>query len=373
VSTTSIEEQDELRAAVRRFLADKSPMSEVRRLMEEPAGLDPVVWAQMANQLGLQGLAIPEEFGGAGYGPVELAVVLEEMGAALVVAPYLSTVVLAGQVLTASGDAGAQSRWLPAIADGSLTATLALAGEAGSWELSDVATRAVRSGEEWAVTGTTMFVVDGHTADLILVAAVAEDGLGLFAVEGSAAGVSRSRLETIDLTRRLASVEFDAAAAIRVGGDASCFLAHALDLVVTALAAEQVGGAQRCLDMAVEYAKVRVQFGRPIGSFQAIKHKCAQMLLEVESSRSAVYYASSVVAEGGAEAAISAALVKAYCSESYTHAAKENIQIHGGIGFTWEHDAHLFLKRAKSSELLFGAPPHHRERLAGLVGISDGH
>jgi alkylation response protein AidB-like acyl-CoA dehydrogenase len=368
MSLTPSEEQDQLRASVRRFLAEKSPTSEVRRVMQTPEGYDPAVWKQLAGELGLLGLAIPEEFGGAGYGPAELAVVCEELGAALFVGPYFSTVALAAQALVASGDHTAQGRWLPQIADGSLTATLAYAGDSGSWGLNSASTLATRSGDGWTLSGTTMFVVDGLSAELILVVARTPDGLGLFAVTGTEPGLSREALDPLDPTRRLARLVFNGVAADQVGRDGA-FLSHALDLALVALAAEQIGGAQRCLDMAVEYAKTRVQFGRPIGSFQAIKHKCAEMLLQVESGRSALLYAASIASAADRESAISAALVKAYCSEAFIHAAKENIQIHGGIGFTWEHDAHLYLKRAKSSELLFGGPDEFRARLADLVGI----
>jgi len=371
MSFSFTEEQEGLRRLVRRFLEEKSPSDQVRRLMESEDDRDPDVWSQMAEQLGLQGIAIPEEYGGAGGGPVELGIVLEEMGRALLVAPYFSTVAMAGQALTVSDDEEAKRRWLPRIADGSLTATLAVSEESGLWNLNAVATTATRSGDRWTLTGTKMFVVNGHTVDLILVVARDDAGLGLFAVEGDAPGVTRTKLDTVDLTRDLARVELSAVPATRIGedGDATELLGKITDLILAAIAAEQIGGAGKCLEMAVEYAKIRVQFGRPIGSFQAIKHKCADLLLEVESGRSASYYASSVVAAGDKEASIAAALAKAYCSEVFTHAAKENIQIHGGIGFTWEHDAHLYLKRAKSSEILFGSPAQHRRRLAQLVGI----
>lgn len=222
------------------------------------------------------------------------------------------------------------------------------------------------------MSGTKMFVIDGHSADLLLVAARADTGPALFAVAGAATGVTRTRMETLDPTRRLARVDLAGAAALRIGpeGDATGYLRTVLDLAAVALAAEQVGGAQACLDAAVEYAKVRVQFGRPIGSFQAVKHKCADMLLKVEAARSAAYHALSVAAGRTGELPVSAALAAAYCADAFTHAAKENIQIHGGIGYTWEHDAHLHLKRAKSSEQLFGSPATHRGRLADLVGIS---
>ncbi|WP_406497162.1 acyl-CoA/acyl-ACP dehydrogenase [Streptomyces sp. NBC_01604] len=375
MTLTFTEEQEELRASLRRFLTDKSPSEAVRHWMESEEGHDPAVWRQMAEQLGLQGLALPEKYGGAGGGAVELGIVLEEMGRALLPSPFFATVALAGQALTVSDDDAAKARWLPGIADGSLTATVAVAEESGSWRLEDVATAAtVTADGDWTVLGTKMFVVDGHTADLLLVVARTDTGPGLFAVDATSPGVTRTRLDTLDPTRRLGRVDLDGAPAVRVGPDdgpgaATAFLCTALDLAVVALAAEQVGGAQACLDAAVAYAKVRVQFGRPIGSFQAVKHKCADMLLAVEAARSATRHAASVAAEDRAELSVAAALAGAYCSEAYTHAAKENIQIHGGIGYTWEHDAHLYLKRAKSSEQLFGAPEAHRARLADLVGI----
>jgi alkylation response protein AidB-like acyl-CoA dehydrogenase len=371
VNLTFTEEQEELRASVRRFLADKAPSDAARRWMESDEGYDHALWRQMAGQLGLQGLAVPEEFGGAGYGPVELGIVFEEMGRVLLPGPFFATVGLAVQALTASGDLEAQARWLPGLADGSLTATLALSEEQGGASLSAVAATATWTSDGWSVSGTKMFVVDGDSAGLLLVVARAEDGVGLFAVEGEAAGLTRTRLDTLDPIRRLGRLDLEGTPATRVGpeGDASDYLQHVLDLAVVALAHEQVGGASACLDSAVEYAKIRVQFNRPIGSFQAIKHKCADLLLEVEAARSAAYSAAWNAAEDPGELPVAAALAGSYCSEAYTHAAKENIQIHGGIGYTWEHDAHLFLKRAKSSELLFGTPVRHRARLADLVGI----
>jgi alkylation response protein AidB-like acyl-CoA dehydrogenase len=371
VNLTFTEEQDELRASVRRFLADKSPSAAVRRWMESSEGYDAALWTQMAGQLGLQGLAVPEQFGGAGYGPVELGIVLEEMGRALTPTPFFASVALAGQALSESGDLEAQARWLPAIAEGALTATVALSEERGDGSLAATTTRASVDGAGWRLDGSKMFVVDGASADLLLVVARADEGPGLFAVGGAEAGVSRTRLDALDPTRRLGRIDLDGAAATRVGpaGDASDFLQRVVDLAVVALAHEQVGGASACLDSAVEYAKVRVQFNRPIGSFQAVKHKCADLLLEVEAARSAVYSAAWSAAEEPAELATAAAVAGSWCAQTYTHAAKENIQIHGGIGFTWEHDAHLHLKRAKSSELLFGTPVRHRARLADLVGI----
>ena len=365
------EEQEELRRAVRRFLEDKSPVSEVRRLMETTDGYDPAVWSQMANQLGLQALIVPEAHGGAGFGYVELAVVLEEMGRSLLCAPYFSTVALATNALLSSGDQGAMSDLLPGIASGETIATLAYTEDSGRWDLDSVTLEASGSGDEWHLSGHKMFVIDGHVANLILVAARTSSGVSLFAVDGAADGLVRTPLATMDQTRKQARLEFSVTPARLVGteGAAAAGLAKTLDLAAVALAAEQVGGAQRVLEMSVEYAKTRIQFGRPIGSFQAIKHKCADMLLEVESAKSAAYYAGWAAAEDNDELPVTACLAKAYCSEAYFHCAAENIQIHGGIGFTWEHDAHLYFKRAKSSELILGDPAYHRELLAQRIGI----
>jgi alkylation response protein AidB-like acyl-CoA dehydrogenase len=365
------EEQEELRRSVRRFLEDKSPTTEVRRLMETTEGYDPAVWEQMGRQLGLQGLAIPEEYGGSGYGYVELTVILEEMGRALLAAPYFSTVALAANALLASGDDAAKKEFLPGIASGETIATVAITEDSGRWDEAGITLAASKAGDGWTLEGTKSFVLDGHTASLILVAARAGDGVSLFAVEGGASGLTRTPLSTMDQTRKQARLEFAGVPGRLVGseGDGSRVLAKTLDLAAIALAAEQVGGAQKCLEMAVQYAKDRVQFGRPIGSFQAIKHKCADMLLEVESAKSAAYYAGWAASEDNDEVPVVASLAKAYCSDAYFHAAAENIQIHGGIGFTWEHDAHLYFKRAKSSELLFGDPAYHRELLAQRIGL----
>ncbi|HAM03338.1 MAG TPA: acyl-CoA dehydrogenase, partial [Acidimicrobiaceae bacterium] len=329
------EEQEELRRAVRRFLEDKSPMTEVRRLMETEEGYDPAVWEQMANQLGLQAITIPEEYGGAGFGYVELIVVLEEMGASLLGAPYFSTVGLAANCLLSSGDESAKKDYLPGIAAGETIATLALTEDSGRWDLDGVTLQATPAGEGWSLDGHKMFVIDGHTAQLILVAARTGAGVSLFAVDGGATGLTRTSLATMDQTRKQARLEFASTPARLIGEDgaADAVLTRTLDLAAVALAAEQVGGAQRCLDMSVDYAKTRIQFGRPIGSFQAIKHKCADMLLEVESAKSAAYYAGWAAAEDSEELPVVASLAKSYCSEAYFHAAAENIQIHGGIGF----------------------------------------
>jgi len=365
------DEQEELRASVRRFLADKSPEAEVRRLMDTTEGYDPAVWSQMADQLGLQSLTIPEEFGGSGFTYVELTVVLEEMGASLLCAPFFSTVALAANALMTSGDDDAKKNFLPGIASGETIATLAITEDNGKWDFSGIECAATQEGNGWILNGHKMFVLDGHVANLIIVAARTAAGVSLFIVEGDAAGLVRAPLPTMDQTRKQARLEFSGTPATLIGldGGAEAGLSKTLDLAAIALAAEQVGGAQRVLDASVEYAKTRIQFGRPIGSFQAIKHKCADMLLEVESAKSAAYYAAWAAAEDSDELPVVASLAKSYCSEAYFHAAAENIQIHGGIGFTWEHPAHLYFKRAKSSELLLGDPSYHRELLAQRIGI----
>jgi alkylation response protein AidB-like acyl-CoA dehydrogenase len=368
------EEQRELRAALRRFFADKSPSTEVRRLMATTEGYDPAVWAQMGEQLGLQGLAIPEEYGGSGFGLRELVIVLEEMGRVLLCAPYFAGVVLAAGALMSCADENAKTDLLPGIAAGTTVATLAWTGEDGRWDAGGIgqggiAMVAARAGDGWVLDGATTLVLDGHVADLVLVVARSPAGLSLFAVDGPAPGLTRAALPSLDQTRRLARLEFSTVPARLVGavGTAGAVLAATLDRAAVALAAEQLGGAQRVLEMSVEYAKVRHQFGRPIGGFQAIKHKCADMLMEVESARSAVMYAAAVADESPAELPAAAGLAKAYCSDAYLHAAGENIQIHGGIGFTWEHDAHLYFKRATSSQLLLGTAAQHRARLADRI------
>jgi alkylation response protein AidB-like acyl-CoA dehydrogenase len=359
------EEQEELRRTIRRFFSEHSPISEVRRLMETEDGYNPEQWAQLADPLGLQALTVPEEYGGQGFGSLELTVVLEEMGRSLVCAPYFATVVLAANALLASDDDDAKRELLPSIASGETIATLAFTEDNGRWDESGVEMRAVESGGTWRLDGHKMYVLDGHIASLVLVVARTQNGLSLFGVDGSAEGLARSPFQTMDLTRRQARLEFSATPARLIGpeGGAGGILTRTLDLAAVALAAEQVGGAQRCLEMSVEYAKNRFQFGRPIGSFQAIKHKCADVLLEIESAKSAAYYASWAADEDADDLPLVASMAKAYCSESYFHAAAENIQIHGGIGFTWDDDAHLYFKRAASSGLLFGDAAYHRERL----------
>ncbi|MBM4264998.1 MAG: acyl-CoA dehydrogenase [Deltaproteobacteria bacterium] len=368
---TFTEEHEELRRTVRRFLEQRSDEQAVRRAMETERGYDDDVWSQMAGQMGLQGLIVPAEHGGAGLGWVEMMVVLEEMGRSLLCAPYLSTAVLAAGALVEAGSEEARSEILPGIASGETIATLAFVDDGRGWDVADVQMQATKDGDGWKLSGVKNFVLDGHTADVILVVARGPDGLSLFRVDAGAAGLERALLPTLDLTRKLARVSFSSTPAKRVGasGDLTSQLRRVLDLAVVGLVAEQVGGAQRCLEMSTEYARTRLQFGRPIGSFQAIKHRCADMLVSVEFAKSAAYNAGFTAAEGDGDLASAAHIAKSYCSEAYFHAAADNIQIHGGMGFTWEHPAHLYFKRAKSSSVLFGDPMQHREQLAQSLGI----
>ncbi len=370
------EEQDQLRDAVRKFMEAKSASADVRRLMETVEGYDENVWKQMAQELGLQSLHIPEAHGGQGFSFVELGIVLEEMGRALLCAPYFATVALAANAIMNAGSDAQQSELLPGVASGETIATLAFTEPNGKWDASGITMEATGSGDKVTLDGTKMFVIDGHTANVIVVAARepgtgGEDGISFFTVAGDADGLTRTPLATMDQTRKQAQLEFSGVAAKPLGepGAGWAALSKTLDQAAVCLSNEMAGGAQQCLEMSVEYAKVRVQFGRPIGSFQAIKHKCADMLLEVESAKSAAYYASWSAAEDNDELPVVASLAKAYCSDAYFHAAAETIQIHGGIGFTWEHDAHLYFKRAKSSEILLGDATYHRELLAQRIGI----
>ena len=370
------EEQDQLRDAVRRFMETKSDEKEVRRLMETAEGYDPELWAQMANELGLQSLHIPEAYGGQGFTFIELGIVLEEMGRALLCSPYFSTVGLATNAILNAGTEEQKSALLPGIAAGETIAALAFTEPNGRWDASGITMEAKGSGDAVTLDGTKMYVIDGHIANTIVVVArqagsSGEEGIGFYVVDGDAAGLTRTALTTMDQTRKQAKLEFAGVKATSLGDSATGWtaLSKTLDQAAVCLANEMVGGAQKVLEMSVEYAKVRVQFGRPIGSFQAIKHKCADMLLEVESAKSAAYYAAWAAAEDNDELPVVASLAKAYCSDAYFHATAENIQIHGGIGFTWEHPAHLYFKRAKSSEILLGDATYHRELLAQRVGI----
>jgi alkylation response protein AidB-like acyl-CoA dehydrogenase len=359
-------DHEALRDSVRSFLASRSPEAEVRRLMAETAGFDRDAWRVMAKELGLQGLAIAEGYGGSGFTLVELGVVLEETGRALLCAPFLATAVLAATLLTRCGDGDAQRRYLPAIASGEVVATLAVSEDSGRWDAGGITLAAEPSGGRWTLTGTKSYVLDGLDADVVFAVARTPGGIGVFAVEADAPGLARQALPVLDQTRRQARLGFDRVPAVPVGDPAAGWdlVRAVLDHAAAALAMEQVGGAGRVLEQAVDHAKTRFQFGRPIGSFQAIKHKCANLLVLVEQARAVAYHAIEACMGSRRDFTLAASLAKAFCSEAYTRAATENIQIHGGTGFTWEHSAHLYLKRAKSSEALFGDPLYHR----GLIG-----
>ncbi|MCY4513566.1 MAG: acyl-CoA/acyl-ACP dehydrogenase [Candidatus Tectomicrobia bacterium] len=374
------EEQDLLRQAARDFLTEYCTSAFVRQMMEEERGYSPELWQQMAA-LGWLGLAFPEEYGGQGLGFVDLTVILEEMGAALLPSPFFSSVLLGGQTILLGGSEDQKKTYLPKIADGSLVATLAMTEPSGRFEAEGIAdVKALPTEEGFVISGTKLFVPDAHVADLMVVAARTKSagdksfGISLFLVDAAAAGVSVTLLKTMDQTRKQCEVIFDN---VTVGRDSLIgmadmgwpVLSKVLHICTAALCAEMVGGAQRVLDISVAYAKERMQFGRPIGSFQAIKHKCAEMMLQVESAKSAAYYAAWAVDEDVPEAPLAVSMAKAYCSDAYRYTAGEGIQVHGGIGFTWEHDMHLYFKRAKYAEFTFGDATYHRELVAQEIEL----
>ncbi|OXM64129.1 acyl-CoA dehydrogenase family protein [Amycolatopsis vastitatis] len=369
---SSQEDLDELRAAVRDFLEAKSSEDAVREQMEREPRFDPEVWTQLTGELRLAALAVPEQYGGDGFGLVELGVVLEEMGRSLLCAPFFSSVVLAAQALLAAGDPDACARYLPGIAAGTTLAALAVTEADGTWNPQRIATRAEAvSPGQWALTGHKCFVIDGTTADLLLVVARTEAGLSLFAVERAAPGVRAESLRSLDATRAQARVTLDAAPATLVGADGAGerLLEKVLDVASVCLAAEQAGGARRVLETSAEYARTRHQFGRAIGSFQAVKHKCADILVQVELAEATAREAARLHTADPAGFRAAAAVAHACCSRAYLFAATENIQVHGGIGFTWEHPAHLHFRRAKSAQLLFGGPAAYHERLLAALGV----
>ncbi len=374
-------EQEQIRESARGFLAAECPMTLVRTLMEDERGHSADLWKKMAA-LGWMGLVFPEQYGGAGLTWVDLVVVLEEMGRVVMPGPFFATVVLGGATILDGGNEEQKRTLLPAIAEGTLTATLALLEPSARWDASGIACAARKDGKGYRLKGTKLFVNDAQVADKIICAARLGDstgaadasGISLFIVEAKAAGVRIAPLKTMDQTRKLAEVALDdvavdGAAMIGAPGGGWPIIERVIDRGKVALCAEMCGGAQRVLDMSVEYAKVREQFGRPIGSFQAIQHKCANMLVDVESAKSATYYAAWAVANDVPEARLAAAMAKAYCSDAYRRTAGEGIQIHGGIGFTWEHDMHLYFKRAKSSEVTFGDATWNRELVAQLINL----
>jgi alkylation response protein AidB-like acyl-CoA dehydrogenase len=370
------DEQEQFRSAIRRFVSDRSPTTEVRRLMATAEGYDPAVWRQMSAELALPGIHVPEEYGGAGFGIVELCIAMEEFGRALLCAPYFSTAVLAANAILNAGTQEQKSSLLPPLARGERLAALAIAEPHGDWSPRAIELTATQDAEGFRLDGTKSFVVDGHVAELLIVAArlpgtAGDEGLALLTLEANSQGVERRQLEAMDPTRKLARIEFSGARAALLGtlAGGAAALSRTLDQAAIALANEMVGGAQTMLDFAVSYAKLRVQFGRTIGSFQAIKHKLADMLLEVELAKSAAYYAAQAASVDDPEWSALASLAKAAASESYLHTAAECIQIHGGIGFTWDNDTHLWFKRAKSSEVFLGQPSYHRELLLRRWGV----
>ncbi|MCU1450805.1 MAG: acyl-CoA dehydrogenase protein [Acidimicrobiales bacterium] len=356
------EEQEALRASVRRFLAEQAPIQPyVRDMLDDDRGATDAVWKGLA-QLGLTGLLVPEEHGGAGMGMVDMGVVLEELGRAVHPGPFLSSAVAATTALTASGD-GADL--LPSLADGSITATVALLEKDGrDWRR--VATEA---GAGDVLTGTKTFVADGVAADVLLVTGTTEDGLGLFAVEAGARGLDVQPVQSVDGTRKQATVVLDDTPARRIGtGDAAGAVAEAVDRVLVGLVVDGVGAAQAALDLAVAYAKERVQFDKPIGSFQAVQHLCADMLRSLELGRAGAYYALwACDAADEAERHRAAVMAKAFAADTFASLGASAIQVFGGVGFTWEHDVHLFYKRLLTLQQAYGDTSDFLEELATLV------
>ena len=374
------EEQDEFRTMLRRFLEERWSITDVRKLAETPSGFDRNVWKQMAEELGLQGLAIPEAHGGQGFGFLEVGIALEEMGRQLAGGPFLASAVIAAAAIEAAASSAQQAEWLPAIASGETIATLAVHEASGRADPGGIETICRREGNGWCVAGRKVAVLDAQNADLLLVAAreagsTGDAGLSLFAVRADAAGLSVEPTDGLDLTRKIAEVELDDVAATPLGavGAAAPAIARTLDLAAIAIAAEGTGATARCLDSAVAYAKSRIQFGRTIASFQAIKHKAAEVMLELETARSAAYWSWWVAAQQGGGSAVdlaeAASVAKSLCNDALSRAAAENVHIHGGMGFTWEFDCHLYFRRAKAAEMLFGDPIFHRARLAERLGL----
>jgi alkylation response protein AidB-like acyl-CoA dehydrogenase len=367
LATLTTEERSVLQDAVTRLLADKSTEADVRRVMETEAGYDPALWAQL-SEMGITGLVIEEAYGGAGAGPIELEAVMEAAGASLLCSPLLASGVVAAELLRALGDEDGKTRLLPGIASGETIATAALTGDAGTWTPDGVAVTAATAGDAWALSGAASYVIHGQNADVLLVLAKTADGLAVFEVDPEAAGIVVSALPTFDHTLRLARIVFDKAPARRLNGDAWAAAQAALDLALVALAGEQAGGAKRCLEFTVDYAKARFQFGRAIGSFQAIKHMASDLLLETESAVSAARSAAAKLAERANDAGVAVSLAAFACADAFTQTTASSVQMHGGIAFTWTHPAHLYLRRARADAQLFGAPAFHRERFIQQLG-----
>jgi alkylation response protein AidB-like acyl-CoA dehydrogenase len=375
------DEQGALREQARAFFAEHASSEALRRAMASELGFEPELWKRIGSELGWTGVAIPEAHGGAGLTFVEVMALLEPMGEAVLAAPFFATVCLATPALLASPESPAAREWLPAIAEGRATATLAAGNSGGRTPATPGAITWRRTADGYTISGRDGFVVDGASADLLLVAALREGApdageIALFALPASTPGIERRALVTMDSTRRFAELQLrevraPGSALLGTGDSGAETLERALDLAAIALAAEATGGAQRCLDLAVAHAQQRVQFGRPIGAFQAIKHKCADLMVAVETARSAAYHAGCVAAEAREGLATPASLAKAWCSEAYFRCAADALQIHGGVGFTWEYDVHLHLKRARSMEAWLGTPAWHRERIAVAIGLGE--
>lgn len=381
------EEQLMIRDTAQSFLAEVSTSEAIRAAMATDLGYDPKLWQQICQDLVWPAIHIPEQYGGMGLGYVELVAMLEQMGRYLLCSPFFATVCLGANCLLLAGTEEQKAQWLPQIAAGK-TATLAFAGaaaglRAGQWDVSTVSATAVRDGADFLLNGEYRYVCDGASAELLILAArepgsIGDQGVSLFVVPADTAGIERVSLPTLDQTRKqaaicLGNVRVSRAALMGHPGQAAAVLSRILDLAAVAISAEQMGGAQQCLDMAVTYTKERVQFGRSIASFQAIKHKAADMMLRVEVARSGVYYAACIAQEAlesgplANELPEAASIAKSYCSDAYFKNAAECLQMHGGVGFTWEYDVHLHFKRAKASEHFLGAAAYHREKLASLL------
>jgi alkylation response protein AidB-like acyl-CoA dehydrogenase len=356
-------EQQQLRTAVRRFCAENVDDAVIRRLMESEPRFDPAVWRRLGSELGVLGMAVPEGDGGAGGSLVDQAVAVEEFGAALACGPLFGTVYLAIPALVAASAGPARDELLAALVEGQRTAAFAVADRAAQFDAAAVAVTAAGG----MLTGTVPQVVDGDSADVFLVAATQPDGIALYAVD--AADVQRTPLVTLDLTRPQATVTLDNAPGLLLAGpeDADRVITHALQVGAALLAVEQVGAAQHLLDLSVEYAKSRLQFGRQIGSFQAVKHKLADMLVDLEHARSTAYHAVWALADGSDDPALAVSIAQATCSAAFSRIAADALQVHGGIGFTWEHQAHLYFKRAATDAALLGSAEQHRCRVADLV------
>jgi alkylation response protein AidB-like acyl-CoA dehydrogenase len=372
------DEQELLRSTARKFFENECGSDTVRRLMETPEGISPDLWTKLAEQ-GWLGLVYPEAYDGMGLGLVDLVVLMEEMGRAVVPGPYFSAVLLGGLAIAEAGSEAQKKEWLPRIAAGDRRVALAWMEPSAQLGPAGVTLTALEKGGRYTLSGTKLFVHDAHTADALVVAArtrpgAGADGVSLFLLPKGTKGLEVTLLPTMDQTRKLCEVTLSDAtvgadALLGAAGAGWAPLACVLDRATVALCAEMCGGAQKVLDMTVEYAKIRQAFGRPIGSYQGVKHRAADMLVDVENSKSITYYAAWALDEGAAEAPLAVSMAKAYVSDAYRRVAAAGIQLHGGIGFTWEHDLHLYFKRAKGSEFTFGDATHHRERVAQLVNL----